>query len=122
MSQELAAVLSRAGDPQTTDLKTASADRKRVTKAALDFEGLLLANWLQAVDEGNRALAGNEESAGAETMGAMGMQALASGLAARGGIGLARMLLAHLPVAADLPVAAGANAVESAARGKGSDE
>lgn len=85
--------------PTGDDLRRAGADQRRVSKAALDFEGLLLASWMEAAEQANRDLSGDQASAGSETMGALGVQALASGIAARGGIGLAKLLLTHLPTA-----------------------
>lgn len=82
----------------TPDLKSAVTDRRRAVQAAHEFEGLLLGSWLEAAEASNKALSGSEESAGSATLGALGIHALASGIAGRGGIGLAKLLLEHLPL------------------------
>ncbi len=74
-------------------------EKDRAAKAARDFEALLLTNWLQSVDEGLKSLSGDSEEAGADTMNGIAMQAIAAGVAARGGVGLAKMMLQHLPIA-----------------------
>jgi Rod binding domain-containing protein len=64
-------------------------------KAARDFEALLLGPVLDSLQ---KSFAGNED---AHTVGAadyrqMGTQALAQAIAARGGIGIAQLILHHL--------------------------
>ena len=64
-------------------------------KAAQDFEALLLGPVLDSLQ---KSFAGNED---AHTVGAadyrqMGTQALAQAIAARGGIGIAQLILHHL--------------------------
>jgi peptidoglycan hydrolase FlgJ len=64
-------------------------------KAARDFEALLLGPVLDSLQ---KSFAGNED---AHTVGAadyrqMGTQALAQAIAARGGIGIAQLILQHL--------------------------
>ncbi len=115
-----AAVAGMTGQ-SAAEMWSAATDRQRVAKAALDFEGLLLANWLEAVEQGIRDMGGDELSAGSETMGALGMQALASGIAARGGIGLAKVLLKHLPTASEPSGAADASRAESAGSARAGD-
>jgi Rod binding domain-containing protein len=76
----------------------------KLAKAAQEFESILLASWLEKMNQG---FVGSEESQDAahDTVSSLGTQAIASALAARGGIGLAGMLLRQLqpaqPVAAD---------------------
>jgi Rod binding domain-containing protein len=67
----------------------------KLVKATQDFESILLTNWLEKVQQ---SFAGGEDSgdAGHDTLSALGTQAMASALAARGGIGIARMLLQRL--------------------------
>jgi Rod binding domain-containing protein len=64
-------------------------------KAARDFEALLLTPVLDSLE---KTLSGNEDSKtpGASDYRLMGTQALAQAIAARGGIGIARLILRHL--------------------------
>jgi Rod binding domain-containing protein len=95
MSGDYLGVLPGAPSPGLANRESLPADR--AAKAAREFEGLLLANWLQSVEEGIKAFAGDDDDSGSDTMGAVGVQAVAKGIAERGGIGLAKMLLDHLP-------------------------
>ena len=68
----------------------------KLVKAAQDFEAILLSTWLDKLEE---SYAGGDDATdpGHGTLAAMGTEAIASALAARGGIGIAKMLLQHLP-------------------------
>ena len=66
-------------------------------KAARDFEAMLLTPVLESLQ---KTFAGDGEDAktpGASDYRAMATQALAQSIAARGGIGIARLILRHLP-------------------------
>jgi len=70
----------------------------RLTKAAHEFEGMLLNSLWKSMHESFGP--SDEDSDGtAEGMNDIGSQALCSGVAAAGGLGIAKMLLRHLPVA-----------------------
>ena len=58
----MSSVASLAG-PAGDELRRAAADQRRVSKAALDFEGLLLASWMEAAEQANRDLSGDHGSA-----------------------------------------------------------
>jgi Rod binding domain-containing protein len=65
-------------------------------KAARDFEALLLTPVLDSLQ---KTFAGDSEDAktpGASDYRALGTQALAQAIAARGGIGIAKLILRHL--------------------------
>jgi len=68
--------------------------RTRMEKAACDFEAVLLQSLLEKLQT---TFAGTREDdpSGSGNYAAMGTQALASAMAARGGIGIARMILAQ---------------------------
>ncbi len=70
----------------------ASAARMKAEKAACDFEAILLSSLLEKLQT---TFAGTREDdpSGSGNYAVMGTQALASAMAARGGIGIARMLL-----------------------------
>ena len=98
----------------------------KLAKAAQEFESILLASWLEKM---NQSFVGSEESQDPahDTVSSLGTQAIASALAARGGIGIAGMLLRQLqpaqPAATDAnsPSAAEKNPLvgqRSASRGK----
>jgi Rod binding domain-containing protein len=84
----------------STDARAASAlppaqPPGKLAKAAQEFEAILLTSWLEKM---NQSFVGSEESQDAahDTVSSLGTQAIASALAARGGIGIARMLLRQL--------------------------
>jgi Rod binding domain-containing protein len=61
-------------------------------KAARDFEAQLIGTVLQSLEKTFAALPGKEEIAGQDDYNYLGAEALASGLAAHGGFGIARMI------------------------------
>lgn len=67
----------------------------KVEKAAQDFEAVLLGSLLEAVEKTFSGF-GEDSSPGSGDYSYMGVQALASGMSARGGIGIARMILEQL--------------------------
>jgi Rod binding domain-containing protein len=72
-----------------------SQPSSKLKKAAQEFESILLQSWLEKM---NQSFVGASESQDAahDTVSSLGTQAIASALAARGGIGIARMLLRQL--------------------------
>jgi len=72
------------------------APSPKLVKAAQDFEAILLSTWLQKLQE---SYAGGDDAMDPAhgTLTSMGTEAIASALAKRGGIGIAKMLLQHLP-------------------------
>ena len=69
---------------------------KRVTHAARQFEAVLLNNLLGSLEHSFSALPGKQPDAIADDYHGMGMQALAATLAARGGVGIANMIVRNL--------------------------
>jgi Rod binding domain-containing protein len=71
----------------------------KLAKAAREFEAILLQNWLEKM---NKSMAEDKDSQDAahDTITSMGAQAVATALSARGGIGIASMLLRHLQAGA----------------------
>jgi Rod binding domain-containing protein len=72
---------------------TSQADKLK--KSAREFEAILLQSWLEKM---NQSFVGSTESQDPahDTVSSLGTQAIASALAARGGIGIAKMLLRQL--------------------------
>jgi Rod binding domain-containing protein len=77
------------------DLPSAQAVAKNA-KAARDFEALLLTPVLEALQKTFAGGSGDSAMPGASDYRLMGTQALAEAMAARGGIGIADMVLRHL--------------------------
>lgn len=72
-----------------------SAASPKLAKAAREFEAILLQSWLEKM---NQSFVGSEDSQdpGHDTLSSLGTQAIAGALAARGGIGIAHMILRQL--------------------------
>jgi Rod binding domain-containing protein len=82
--------------PAATEVSgQASPASSKLTKAAREFESMLLQNWLEKM---NQTFAGSDQSQDAahDTVTSLGTQAISTALAARGGIGIASMLLRQL--------------------------
>ena len=69
---------------------------QRVTHAARQFEAVLLNSLLGSLEHSFSALPGKKADSIADNYHAMGMQALASSLAASGGVGIANMIERNL--------------------------
>ena len=65
-------------------------------KAARDFEALLLTPVLDSLQKTFAGDSGDSKTTGASDYRQMGSQALAQAIAARGGIGIAQLVLRHL--------------------------
>lgn len=66
-------------------------------KAARDFEALLLTPVLDALQKTFAGVSEDAKTPGASDYRRMGTEALAQSMAARGGIGIAQLVLRHLP-------------------------
>ena len=73
----------------------AAAASPKLVKAARDFEALLLESWFEKM---NQSFVGESASLdpGHDTLSSLGSQAIATALAARGGIGIANTILHQL--------------------------
>src|SRR5208337_4212144 len=67
----------------------------KLKKAEREFESILLQSWLEKMNQ-TFVGAGESQDAAHDTVSNLGTQAIASALALRGGIGIARMLLRQL--------------------------
>jgi len=72
----------------------------KLVKAAQDFEAILLSSWLEKL-QASYAGPDNGSDAAHDTLSSMGTQAIASALAARGGIGIGKLLLEHFAKSAE---------------------
>jgi len=66
--------------------------KAKAEKAARDFEGVLLGSLLESLQKTFAGTPGGESSEN-DSYAAMGAEALASAMAARGGIGIAQMIM-----------------------------
>ena len=71
------------------------APSPKLVKAAQEFESILLSSWLEKMQA---SFSGTDDGSDPahDTLASMGTQAIASALAARGGIGIAKLMLHHL--------------------------
>ncbi len=90
-----AAVPSSSGTDLLGKAGKAAKDDSKITKAAKDFEAILLGSWFQQAEETFAKMPGSDEDdedgGGSQFMG-MAMQSLGSSIAAGGGIGIAKMI------------------------------
>jgi len=80
--------------PQARQVHAVSRIQK-LTKAAQEFEGVLLSTLLEEFQKSSLDPSGGSQGAGSETLRSLGTQAVAQALAARGGLGIARMIVHH---------------------------
>jgi len=90
----------------SSQLKTqkSQVDDQRIEKGASEFEAMLLSSWLQKAEESMATVPGaedDENAAGREQMMSLGIQSMASSLAATGGIGIGRMIARAMHAAAE---------------------
>jgi Rod binding domain-containing protein len=80
--------------PISAHLVNRAADPK-LARAAHQFESLLLESLIRSLDKGF-ALPGGDQVLGSQGFGDLGVQALASGLTAGGGLGISAVVLRNL--------------------------
>ena len=86
----------------------------RLTKAAQDFESMLLASLWKSM---HQSFGPNDEAeAGTNNLDDIATQALCSGIAAGGGLGIAKMLLRHLTAGGSAGLSGGAGSDSPDAR------
>jgi Rod binding domain-containing protein len=76
----------------------------KIDKGAKEFEAMLLGTWLQQAEQSFATVPGadgDEDAAGKDQMMSLGVQQLATSLAASGGIGIAKMVAKAMHAAAD---------------------
>ena len=71
---------------------TVAADHSKAMKAGMEFEAILLNNLLGGLERAFTNLPGKKEDHSTEAYGGFALQALASGLAESGGIGIGRLI------------------------------
>ena len=97
-------LLNTGPKPLTTATTSPAPDGKvdpkadaKLKKAGSDFESILVASWLEKMRD-SFSLDGQSEDAmaGSDSMTALGTQAVAQAMAARGGFGIGKMLYDRL--------------------------
>ena len=91
--------VSAASSAQAPMLPAAPIGLSRGAKAAREFEANLIGSLLESLEKTFADVPGNTDLPGADDYNYLGTQALASAIAAHGGFGIAKMILAHLPSA-----------------------
>ncbi len=89
---------------------TGAAPSPKLVKAAHEFEAILLQSWLEKMNQSFVGESGSQDPAH-DTVSSLGTEAIAQALAARGGIGIAKMILRQLSRQA--PATEGAQEVQS---------
>ena len=72
-----------------------SENDEKIAKGAREFEAMLLATWMQQAEQSMATVPGaedDEDMAGREQMMGLGVQSVATSLAAAGGIGIGSMI------------------------------
>ena len=79
------------------------ADDARIDKGAQQFEAILMGSWLKEAEQSFGSVPGgdDDQDAAGEQMMSLGIQSLATSLAASGGIGIAKMVAHAMHVAVD---------------------
>lgn len=72
-----------------------SADSQKLVKSAREFEAILLQGWLEKMNQSFLGLEKSQDAAH-DTISSLGTQAIAKAWAARGGIGIASMIVKQL--------------------------
>ena len=76
-------------------VQSSGSGQAKLEKAARDFEAELLTSLLKSMREG---VAGEEDSGdpGSDSYADMAVQGIAQAMAGRGGVGIAKLIVAHL--------------------------
>jgi Rod binding domain-containing protein len=89
--------ISAASSADAMLLPAAAPALGRGEKAAREFEAQLIGTVLESLEKTFATLPGEDAMAGEDDYNYLGTEALATGLAAGGGFGIARLISEHLP-------------------------
>jgi Rod binding domain-containing protein len=84
-----------AGMMQALKSSSASSDDAKIKKSSTEFEAILVGNWLQQAEHSFASVPGaddDEDSGQRDQVMSFGVEAVASSLAASGGIGIGKMV------------------------------
>ena len=81
-------------------------DSAKIDKGAKEFEAILVGSWLQQAEQSFATVPGTDEDqdVGHDSMMSLGVQTLATSIAASGGIGIGKMVAKAMHEAADKAV------------------
>jgi len=80
------------------------ADAAKIDKGAKEFEAILVGSWLQQAEQSFATVPGTDDEdqdVGRDSMMSLGVQTLATSMAAMGGIGIGKMVAKAMHEAAD---------------------
>ena len=91
----MAVPLTALGEHRVAAADGNAARSQKLAKSAREFEAMLLTSWLEKM---NQSFSGVEhsEDAAHDTLSSLGTQAIAGAIAARGGVGIADLILRKL--------------------------
>ena len=81
-----------------------STDGAKIDKGAKEFEAMLVGSWLQQAEQSFATVPGaddDDQDVGSDSMMSLGVQTLATSMAASGGIGIGKMIAKAMHAAAD---------------------
>ncbi len=92
------------------------SDDAKIAKGSQQFEAILVGSWLKEAEQSFGAAPGGDASqdAGGEQMMSLGIQTLASSLAASGGLGIGKMIAKAMHAAAEKATAEGSAGAKTA--------
>lgn len=93
-SQSSLLQLKSAGAMQQMKSAKNRSDDAKIEKGAQQFEAILIGSWLKDAEQSLGSVPGGDENqdSGGEQMMSLGVQSLATSLAASGGIGMGKMI------------------------------
>lgn len=71
-------------------------EKAKIAKAAQEFEAMLLACLLNSFQKSMTSLPGGDNDAASDSYGEFGVESMAAGVSAAGGLGIARLLTSTL--------------------------
>jgi Rod binding domain-containing protein len=83
-------------NPPITANRPETPAHKKLTKAAEEFEGMLISQLLSGFSSGFSSLSGDTPLAGSDTLNSLAVQTLSTAMAGRGGFGIGKMLVHQL--------------------------
>jgi Rod binding domain-containing protein len=88
---------------QGVKLSKTETDAAKIDKGAKEFEAVLVGSWLQQAEQSFATVPGADDGqdVGKDSMMSLGVQTLATSMAASGGIGIGKMVAKAMHAAAD---------------------
>jgi Rod binding domain-containing protein len=100
ISSTISSPVSASAENILKQAQSSKGDSKKIDKAAMDFESILMNNVLQGMQDSFGKVPGTDDEEDNDSGGSqflsMGMQSLSTALAGSGGIGIAKMISKQL--------------------------